>query len=192
MARPCGGLAVTTMAEPLRCYSVGYPGPARLGDGLHYVRFQEMRAFVLTLVLIFGSATVEAQDSLWPDVPIKAKKFTCSPGRLVEGEVLTIRMSTPHPHELGVRTPKRGFVMLHMCAEGRPRDECKAFTQVGRVSMGTSEVLLPVSGGGPKESHKLFREQGWYTFFLSQNLETENTDETVNRCRVYFEGARRD
>jgi hypothetical protein len=151
-----------------------------------------MRTFALTLVLIFGSVAVEAQYSLWPDVPIKAKRFTCSPARLIEGEVLTIRMSTPHPHELGVRTPKRGFVMLHMCAEGRPMDECKAFTQVERVSIGTGEVLLPVSGGGRKEPQKLFREQGWYTFFLSQNLETENTDKTVNRCRVYFEGVRRD
>lgn len=70
-------------------------------------------------------------------------------------------------------------------------DECKAFTKVSQVSIGTSDVKLPVSGNGPKESRKLFREPGWYTFLLSPNLETENTEATINRCKVYYEGKRR-
>ncbi len=35
MAKHCTVMATTAIADPLRCYSVGYPGPARIGDGLH-------------------------------------------------------------------------------------------------------------------------------------------------------------
>jgi hypothetical protein len=137
---------------------------------------------LLAFAVLAGHAS--AQTALWPEIPAKAKKFACAP------TTLRITMSAPHPHELGVWTPTRKFVLLHQCAENRPMDECKEFTQVATVDVRTGVIKLPVFGYAEKQDVRLFSSKGWYTFLLSANLETENNARTINRCRVYFSGAK--
>lgn len=99
-------------------------------------------------------------------------------------------MSVPHTAELGVWTPEDEFVFLYACGDNRPMDECEAFTRVPEVKIGTGVVRVPVHGGAEPRHVKIFRSKGWYTFLLAHNLETENTEESVSRCKVYFSGER--
>jgi len=56
------------------------------------------------------------------------------------------------------------------------------------VILDTSRVRGMTASSGYSASLPVFREKGWYTILLAQNLETENTHRTLNRCRVYFSG----
>src|ERR1700730_9365760 len=129
------------------------------------------RSATATCLLAFAvlAGPASAQTAVWPEIPAKAKKFACAPTTLHEGETLRITMSAPHPHELGVWTPARKFVLLHQCAENRPMGECKEFTQVATVDVRTGVIQLPVFGYAEKQDVRLFSSKGWYTFFLSAN-----------------------
>ena len=135
-----------------------------------------MKTFALIASLL--PLTASAAHPL-ASVPLKAASFTCSPKRVHAGEVLTVRMSVPHPQELAVLTPDGSY--LYLWPASRSTEELIRFVHTSTLSLGTDTARD--SRGDP-----LFIKAGWYTFQLSRNLERENSSQTMNECRVFFFG----
>ena len=64
--------------------------------------------------------------------------------------------------------------------------ECAAFATLAKVTLDVSTLKAPTAGSGYKETKMVFLENGQYTFLLAKNLETENTEATVNSCEVTY------
>jgi hypothetical protein len=142
-------------------------------------------------VLILATIRSAAATEYLPDrIPAKAKVFACVPDLLHSRDKLTIRMSVPHGTDLGIRTPKNDFFFVYSCdpAIRLPRwtdVDCGSFANLPRITidLATFEVA---SGYPPFSQRRVFSEAGVYTILLAKNLETENTNRTVNRCKVQF------
>jgi hypothetical protein len=122
--------------------------------------------------------------------PAKANVFTCSPKQLRSSDKLVVRASVPHGTELGIRTPTNEFVFVYSCdASGRApqwRDVgCEGFAALSRFTIDLA--TFEASSVGPQgKKRRVFSQPGAYTILLGQNLETENSAQTVNRCNVHF------
>ena len=68
--------------------------------------------------------------------------------------------------------------------------ECKDFTRIREVNLGIGVRHLPAHGGGKWHSQQLSETKGWHMLLLAGNLGTENREDGVTRCKVYFAGRR--
>jgi hypothetical protein len=126
-------------------------------------------------------------------IPYKAKIFECTPSKVAAKSTLRIRISTPHACELGVVDPAGDFYFLiagdsDLRADQLKTLECDVFAKLSELKLKVSDLRARPAIAGYKESRLVFRLKGTYTFALSQNLETENTDETINECSVTYSG----
>lgn len=127
--------------------------------------------------------------------PRKAALFDCSPKRLKDGDILTIKMSIPHGRDLGVWGPDGKFYFIvYWTAESsdpKPVVDWAAFGQMSEIAVNTRTLRAPVPTASMKRAQRVFSRPGWYRVLLADNLETENSEDTVNACEVFFAGATR-
>jgi hypothetical protein len=141
----------------------------------------------LILATIRSAAAVEYSSDR---IPAKAKLFACASGPLHPRDKLTIRISVPHGTDLGIRTPRNDFFFVYSCdpATRSPQWtdlDCGSFAKLSRITIDLA-TFEAASAYPPFKQGRVFSEAGVYTILLAKNLETENTDRTVNRCKVQF------
>ena len=136
-------------------------------------------------------ATAEAADP-FADIPDKAKEFSCTPAKLFEGDTLVVKMSVPHPHEMSILSPDRKSYVVNFCWPDRPVEECVVrFSRLPVIRFSTVTASAPSTNNLPDmKPERIFQKVGWYRVSLAINLETDNSDDRINRCRVYYAGKR--
>ena len=146
---------------------------------------------VVVAVVVFATIGIAvAADGPSSGTPAKAKMFACSPYRLHSPDKLVVRVSVPHGTDLGIRTPDNAFVFVYSCDPSLRSPQwkdvdCGSFANLPRITIDVATVE-GVSVSPQAKARRLFSKAGAYTVLLGKNLETENTDQTVNRCKVQF------
>jgi hypothetical protein len=118
-------------------------------------------------------------------------RLMCSPDHVRNHAMLHISKLNVGPVELGVRTPSGEFFFIYSCEE-RLRVEplrqlsCEAFAAAKTLRLEPSTLVALSSSSGYKQELPVFAQPGAYELMLAKNLETENTQATVARCKVHF------
>jgi hypothetical protein len=139
-------------------------------------------------VFFLASASMPASDAA---PPAKVARFKCTPRHLRDGDVLTIRISTPHGGDLAIWDPDhRFFFLVYEPDSSRPRPlvDPKQFETMSEIRLNTREAKAPILFEGWEAPTRIFTKSGKYHVVLSTSLETENTEETFNECTVIFKG----
>jgi len=150
-----------------------------------------MKTHPLVALAFVAFATVEAADP-FAGIPLKAKDFSCTPAKLFEGDTLVVKMSVPHAHEMNISNPDRNNYIVNFCWPDRPVEECVvSFSRIPVLRFSTVTASAPSTKNLPDmKPERIFQKIGWYTVDLARNLETDNSDDRINSCRVYYSGKR--
>ena len=146
-------------------------------------------SIIAALVLVIVD-TAAAGESPFDGIPAKAKTFACSVGRLRSTDKLIIQVSVPHGTDIGIRTPENDFFFVYSCDPSNRSPQwkdidCEGFARLRRISIDIATFEATTVGPQAKK-RRVFSQAGAYTILLGKNLETENTEQTVNQCRVQF------
>jgi hypothetical protein len=151
-----------------------------------------LRPVFVGIVVLSSLGALAESASFWETLPSKAKAFVCGPATISIGSKIRIRVSSPHGTDFGVRTPDNNFYFIYSCDTEARSDEwravdCEAFAQLKTITIDPRKLKSsPTPRQAGSKSVLVFAKPGTYTFMLAKNLETENTDETVNKCQVTF------
>jgi hypothetical protein len=167
-----------------------WPRHGHRGRPLNAIVSPMVRRAVLAILPLHALPVLAESEAMWVSIPTKAKHFSCSPAVLSKGDKVSIRVSSPHGTDLGVRTPSNTFYFVYSCDTSLRSPqwkeiECETFSRRQRITI--DPASFRASGTAQMADSKLdvvFKAPGVYTILLAKNLETENTDETLNMCQV--------
>jgi len=145
---------------------------------------------IVAVAILASVAGAAAAELPFTGAASKAKSFTCSPGALHSHDNLTIRVSVPHGTDLGIRSPANDFFFLYSCdpAVRSPQwkdFDCEKFARLPLITINVAD-LEASRLTSHATSQRVFSQAGIYTILMGKNLETENTEHTVNRCKVQY------
>ena len=155
------------------------------------------------------NSTKVLQPTLTPEI-IAAEKdnlsnanLTCSPDKLKAGDILTLKMKSPHGGYLEIVTPDNQYIFLSELdgdklvedaqkAGATPFFPASEFAKLGELKINTSDATTvnydkDKENGKPALS-KIFSVKGNYKILLSEDSFETDDPVITGECRVYFDG----
>lgn len=133
---------------------------------------------LLFLGLVFCIHIAAAQQN--PALNRSSKEISCEPRTLRQGDVLTIKTNIGYPY-IGYRTPTKADGMNLAVL---PDDTEKSGLMEGKLFAAQKMIQIPVDAVVNKAT-RIFSKAGTYTFYVSQNLETDDGTPSY-QCKVTF------
>lgn len=140
------------------------------------------------LVLLLPIALQAAMKPGHDRTPVKARYFRCSPLHLVSGDTLRIRVAVPHGGDLAVIDPQGRFFFISFWDADHPEKSIFDWQELKirpSIELNTTKIK-----GYPENTldspQRVFTKPGRYRILLGENLETENTEDTVDACEVDY------
>jgi hypothetical protein len=118
-------------------------------------------AFIMG-VLVAGAIILPGE---W-DLPGTPSALSCAPVEVRSGDDLILRMRTPHGSDLGVFTPRRGYLILRAPVAAGSVPEAERFEHQGRLALPSASVTGRRRHAPADEA--LFADSGTYTFSMSE------------------------
>jgi hypothetical protein len=118
-------------------------------------------AFVIG-ALVVGSV-------FWPGgwaLPGTPSALSCTPAEVVSGDTLTLRMRPPHGGDLGVFTPRRGYLILRSTPAAGTVPEAERFEHQRRLVIPTASAAGRRRHGAADEP--VFADSGTYIYSMNE------------------------
>lgn len=154
------------------------------------------------------NSTKVLQPELIPKIPADEKdnksngNLTCSPNKTKAGDVLTLKMKSPHGGYLEIVTPDKQYIFLSELdgdklvedarkAAAMPFYAASEFAKLDELKINTSEattVDYEKNGKNTKPAlSKIFSGTGDYRILLSEDSFEKDDPVITGECRIYFE-----
>ena len=117
-------------------------------------------------VFVIGAMVVGSAVFSGIDLPGTPSALKCGTEVLTSGGTLTLKMRTPHGQELGVFTPRRGYLIIVAPVAAGSVPERARFEHRARLALET-ESATGRKRVGTAVDERIFTDAGKYTFSLS-------------------------
>ena len=115
---------------------------------------------------VIGALVVGSALSSGLDLPGTPSRLSCETTELTQGATLTLGMRTPHGPELGVFTPRRGYLIIKAPVAAGSVPEAERFEHQRRIVLSTATATARRRLSGTDEL--IFTDPGTYTFSMSE------------------------